>query len=189
MLAPAEGRAVNCALLSQVSSTGTVIDELPPSVPGSEAQLTLRPRRILTPRQFFILFVLISLPVAAVSGYSVALGNAYAPWFALLDLAIVALALRWVWRSGDRYERILVGDGRLEVRRSPGDDAVFVEHPYWVRVDAVGEPEAPELLRLSSRGRTVEVGSFLPPDERGLLARRLRWMLATAAGRPPATEH
>ena len=189
LLAPPDSRAVNCVTLSQVRFASHVIDELPPSVSGSEAQLLLRPRRILTSRQFFVLFVLISLPVAAVSGYSFALGNAYAPWFALLDLAIVALALRWVWRSGDRYERILVGEGRLEVRRSPGDDAVFVEHPYWVRVDAVGEPEAPELLRLSSRGRAVEVGSFLPPDERGLLAKRLRWMLATAAGRPPATEH
>lgn len=166
-----------------------MIDELPPSVPGSEAQLLLRPRRILTQRQFVVLFVLIALPVAAVSGYSFALGNAFALWFALLDLAIVAVALRGVWRSGDRYERILVGEGRLEVRRSPDDRPVFAAHPYWVQVKAAGEREAPHHLRLGSQGREVEIGSFLPPTERGELVVRLRTMLAAASGRAPASGH
>lgn len=166
-----------------------MIDEFPPSVPGSEAQLLLRPRRILTQRQFLVLFVLIALPVTAVSGYSFALGNAYAPWFALLDLAIVAMALHWVWRSGGRYERILVGEGRLEVRCSPDDSAVFAAHPYWVQVKADGERDAPDHLRLGSQGREVEIGSFLPPTERGELMVRLRTMLAVASGRAPASGH
>lgn len=149
----------------------------------------LRPRRVLSPRQFVVLFVLIALPVAAVAGYSAALGNAFAPWFALLDLVIVALALRWVWRSGDRYERIVVGEGRVEVRRSPDDAAVFKAHPYWVRLSTDGERDAPAHLRLGSQGREVEIGSFLPPCERSELAERLRWMLAAASGRAPANEH
>ncbi len=166
-----------------------MIDELPPSAPGSEAQLLLRPRRILTSRQFFFLFGLIALPVAAVSGYGFAMGNAFAPWFALLDLAIVAVALRGVWQSGDRYERIVVGEQRLEVRRSPDDAAVFEAHPYWVRLRTEGERDAPDHLRLGSQGREVEIGSFLPACERSELAERLRWMLASASGRTPANEH
>ena len=189
LLAPPEGRAVNCATLSQVRFAPHVIDELPPSAPGSEAQLLLRPRRILTSRQFFILFGLIAVPVAAVSGYGFALGNAFAPWFALLDLAIVAVALRGVWQSGDRYERIVVGEQRLQVRRSPDDSAVFEAHPYWVRLHTDGEREAPQHLRLGSKGREVEIGSFLPPGERSELAERLRWMLASASGRAPANEY
>lgn len=149
----------------------------------------LRPRRILTPRQFVVLFALIALPVSAVSGYAFALGNAFAPAFALLDLAIVAVALRWVWRSGDRYERIVVGERQLEVRRSPDDAAVFAAHPYWVRLSMDGERDALDHLRLGSQGREVEIGSFLPPGERSELAERLRWMLASAAGRTPANEH
>lgn len=149
----------------------------------------LRPRRILTTRQFFVLFVLIALPVAAVSGYSFALGNVFAPWFAVLDLAIVAVALRWVWRSGDRYERIVIGGARLEVWRSPGDTAVFEAHPYWVRLSTVGERGAPDHLRLRSQGREVEIGSFLSADERGELAVRLKMMLAAASGRAPASGH
>lgn len=189
LLAPPDGRAVNCVTLSQVRFASHVIDELPPSVPGSEAQLLLRPRRILTSRQFFVLFGLISVPVAAVSGYGFALGNAYAPWFALLDLVIVAVALRGVWQSGDRYERIVVGEQRLEVRRSPDDAAVFQAHPYWVRLRTEGVRDAPDHLRLGSQGREVEIGSFLPPCERSELAERLRWMLAAASGRAPANEH
>jgi len=189
LLAPPEGRVVNCVTLSQVRFAPHVIDELPPSVSGSEAQLLLRPRRILTSRQFFVLFGLISVPVAAVSGYGFALGNAFAPWFALFDLVIVAVALRGVWQSGDRYERILVGEQRLEVRRSPDDAAVFEAHPYWVRLRTEGERDALEHLRLGSQGREVEIGSFLPPGERSELAERLRWMLAAASGRAPANEH
>jgi len=165
-----------------------VIDELTPSAVGPEAQLLLRPRRVLTQRQFYALFALIALPVGVVSGLSFAFGNAYAPWFAVLDLAIVAVALRWVWRSGDRYERILVGDGHLEVRRSPDDAAVFEGHPYWVRLEVAGEADAPDRVLLGSRGKQVEIGSFLPPVERSELAARLRRMLASASGRAPAIE-
>jgi len=165
-----------------------VIDELPPSAFGPEAQLLLRPRRVLTQRQFYGLFVLIALPVGVVSGLSFAFGNAYAPWFAVLDLAIVAVALRWVWRSGDRYERILVGDRHLEVRRSPDDVAVFQAHPYWVRLVVAGEADAPDRVLLGSRGQEVEIGSFLPPAERSELAARLRIVLAAASGRAPVTE-
>jgi uncharacterized membrane protein len=165
-----------------------VIVELPPSAHGSEAQLLLRPRRILTSRQFFVLFALISVPVSVVAGYSFALGNAFAPWFALLDLAIVAVALRWVWRSGDRYERILWDERRLEIRRSPDDAAVFEAHPVWVRLDVRGEAGAPERILIGSSGRQVEVGSFLPPVERSELARRLRGLVAQASRRVPAAE-
>lgn len=189
LLAPPDSPAVNCATSPQVRFLSLVIDELPPSVPGSEAQLVLRPRRILTSRQFFVLFGLIALPVSAVAGYGFAMGNAFAPWFAALDLVIVAVALRWVWRSGDRYERIVVGEQRLEVRRSPDDAAVFRAHPYWVRLRTEGERSAPDHLRLGSQGREVEIGSFLPPVERSELAERLRWMLASASGRAPANEH
>lgn len=149
----------------------------------------LRPRRILTSRQFFVLFALIALPVAAVAGYSLALGNAFAPWFALLDLVIVAVALSWVWRSGDRYERIVL-DGRcLEVHASPSDTTVFKAHPYWVRVSAEGDIKAPDRVLLGSQGRTVEIGSFLAPDERSELVARLRSVLAIASGRGQANEH
>jgi uncharacterized membrane protein len=166
-----------------------VIDELPPSANGPEAQLMLRPRRILTSRQFFVLFVLIAIPVAAVSGYSLALGNAFAPWFALLDLIIVAAALRWVWRSGDRYERIVLGGQCLEVHSSPSDATVFAAHPYWVRVSAEGDTKAPDRVLLGSQGRTVEIGSFLAPDERSELVTRLRSVLAIASGRGQTNEH
>ncbi|MFN3965703.1 DUF2244 domain-containing protein [Silanimonas lenta] len=165
-----------------------MIDELPPSVTGSEAQLLLRPRRILTPRQFVVLFVLIAVPVSVVAGYSFAMGNAFAPAFAVLDLAIVAVALRWVWRSGDRYERIVVGGQRLEVRRSPDDAAVFSAHPYWVRLRRASGRGGPGAICLGSQGREVEIGSFLPPDERDELLGRLRSMLAAASGRAPVEE-
>lgn len=162
--------------------------ELPPSEEVPEVQLVLRPRRILTQRQFFILFVLIAVPVSVVAGFSFAVGNAFAPWFAVLDLAIVAVALRWVWRSGDRYERIVVDGRRFEIRRSPDDARVFEAHPYWVRLSVRGNAETPERVLVGSAGREVEVGSFLPPVERSELARRLRGLVAQAQGPQPAAE-
>jgi uncharacterized membrane protein len=107
-------------------------------------------------------------------------GNAYAPAFALLHTAMVAAALRWLWRSGERGEDITIGPDVVEVSRDPGAGTVFRAHPVWVRlrIEAGGER-----ISLASSGRQVEVGSFLGPAERRQLADKLQDLLAAACGR------
>jgi uncharacterized membrane protein len=137
----------------------------------------LRPRRALSARQFVTLFLLLSVMVAGVAGYSYALGNAFAPLFAGLDLAIVAGVLRLVWRQGERQEWLACTADRLELADAPDAPPRFSEHPLWVRL-ALDNPAEPRHLWLCSRGRDVEVGGFLAADERLALHTALRQHLA-----------
>lgn len=105
-------------------------------------------------------------------------GNVFAPAFALLHSAGVALALRMLWSNGERGEEIAIGPRAVEVRR--GAETVFSAHPYWVRLQVAPEDG---MVMLSSGGRDVEVGAFLGPGERRQLARCLREFLAAASGR------
>jgi len=122
--------------------------------------------------------------VAAVTSVQ---GNVYAPPFALLDSLIVASALRWMWRLGERREQIDVDATTVCVRRRAGsaptaDAPVFQAHPRWVRL-SVGDAGSEPHVVLDSRGLQVEVGGFLAPEERKVLADRLHDALLAASGR------
>jgi uncharacterized membrane protein len=157
-----------------------MIEVVPSLSGGVGAQLRLRPPRAMSARQFVALFGALAgaMWLVALAGWLT--GNAYAPAFALLHSALVAAALRWLWRSGERGEDITIGPEAVEVSRSPRTDAVFRAHPYWVRlrIEASGER-----ISLASSGRWVEVGNFLGPAERRELADKLQDLLAAANGR------
>lgn len=165
-----------------------VIELVPSGSAGSLVQLRLRPRRALTAQQFRALFALLATATWAVALSTYLQGNVFAPAFALLDCAFVAVSLRWVWLRGERYEDIALGEKALEIRRSKQPEPLFSAHPYWVnlRVSQVaGQPR----VHLGSKGQEVEVGSFLSEEERLDLVVRLKQFLAAASGRPPSTDH
>lgn len=159
--------------------------EVVPSMPdGHGAQLKLRPPRALTAHQFLALFAALAGAMWLVAMLGWWGGNVFAPAFALLDSAIVAAALRWLWRSGERGEEITVSPDVVEVavlegRTAPGG-RVFRAHPYWVRLCV---EDGGERISLASSGKQVEVGAFLGPAERRELADKLQDLLAAASGR------
>ncbi len=143
----------------------------------SRAQLVLHPPRALDARQFVQLFAALAglMLFTAILGWLA--GNVLAPAFALLHCFLVGVALRAVWRSGERREEIRVGPDCVEVIPAAGSSPTFHAHPYWVRV--VVEKER---VLLVSSGRRVEVGSFLAPVERRELAVTLEGLLAASNG-------
>jgi len=145
---------------------------------GRGAQLRLRPPRALTARQFVALFVALAAAMWLVALLGWWGGNVFAPAFAVLDSLLVAGALRWLWRLGERREIIEIGPEAVEVWRSAQPAPAFRAHPYWVRLDVEGDGER---ISLASSGMRCEVGAFLGPDERRQLAARLRLLLAEAA--------
>lgn len=157
-----------------------VISEARPGFDGSGAQLRLRPPRALTARQFVGLFAALAAAMWLVALLGWWGGNAFAPAFALFDSVLVALALRWLWRLGERREVIVVGPEAVEVWRSAEAGPAFRAHPVWVRLEVEGDGER---VALHSSGRTCEIGAFLGPGERRELALRLRALLADS-GRP-----
>lgn len=157
--------------------------ETVPSGLGAGAQLRLRPPRALTARQFLLLFASLAAAMWLVAGLGWWGGNVFAPAFALLDSVLVAAALRWLWRLGERREIISIGPEAVEVWRSAQPAPVFRAHPTWVRMEAAGE-DGP--IVLSCSGVRCEVGAFLGPGERRQLGQRLRALLE-ASKAPPTT--
>ena len=158
---------------------GDMIERVPSSWDGHGAQLRLRPPRALTRHQFILLFVALSGAMWIVAMLGWWGGNAFAPAFALFHSALVATALRVLWRSGERGEEIRIGPEVVEVVTS-GAGTVFRAHPYWVRLAIEREGER---ISLASSGRRVRVGDFLGPAERRELADTLQDLLAAASGR------
>ena len=160
-----------------------MIEVVPTGAGGPGAQLRLRPPRALTAAQFRVLFAALAGAMWLVAGLGWLAGNVFAPVFALLHSAGVALALRWLWRSGERGEDIAIGPRAVEVRR--GTESVFRAHPHWVRMRVEGDEGR---VLLSSSGRRVEVGAFLGPAERSQLVGCLKEFLAAADRPQPMTQ-
>lgn len=166
--------------------------ELHPEAPGCpRTRLILRPPRVLSGRQLGALFAVLTGTMWMVALLSAVQGNVFAPPFALLDSLIIASALRWMWRLGERSEQIDVDGTTVSVRRLSGEatesvpvagEPVFQAHPCWVRLSVGSSGHEPHVL-LDSRGVRVEVGGFLAPYERQVLAERLQDVLLAASGR------
>ncbi|HTD29782.1 MAG TPA: DUF2244 domain-containing protein [Xanthomonadaceae bacterium] len=158
------------------------------TVPGCpQMRFVLHPPRALSGRQMGALFAVMSGAMWVAALLSAAQGNVFAPLFALLDSLIVAASLRWMWRLGERCEQIDVDRGAIRVRRWVGmtsmeEAPVFEAHPYWVRLSIGNAGREPHVM-LASQGLRVEVGGFLAPEERKVLAGRLHDALQAASGR------
>jgi len=138
----------------------------------------LKPNRSLSRRglrRLIVVLVALALTTAELGAWQ---GNVFAPLFALVESAAMAVALSVAWRAGDRCERITLDESSLEVQSLPGRRCTRFQ-PYWVRVRLdTGDGR----LVLSSHGRDLEIGAFLAAAERVELARRLRVLLAGSAG-------
>lgn len=135
--------------------------------------LVLRPHRSLTPAGFRALMALL---VAFGAGSSLVFWLAGA-WpvlgFVGIDVALVYLAFQLSYAAGRAYERVRLSPDALTVERVDrwGRRREIALQPHWLRVDV---SEAPSGLTLTSRGRSVAIASFLPPDELGEVANVIR---------------
>lgn len=138
----------------------------------------LKPNRSLSRRglrRLIVVLVALALTTAELGAWQ---GNVFAPLFALVESAAMAVALSVAWRAGDRCERITLDESSLEVQSLPGRRCTRFQS-RWVRVRLdTGNGR----LVLTSHGRDLEIGAFLAATERVELAKRLRVLLAGSAG-------
>ena len=134
----------------------------------------LKPNRSLSRRglrRLIVILVVLALTTAELGAWQ---GNVFAPLFALVESAAMAVALSVAWRAGDRCERITLDESSLEVQSLPGRRCTRFPS-YWVRARLeTGNGR----LVLSSHGRDLEIGAFLAEPERVELAQRLTVLLA-----------
>lgn len=139
--------------------------------------LVLRPHRSLTRGGFRVLmggllvFGVVSGLVFWVVGAWPVLG------FVGLDVLLVYLAFRLSYAAGRAYERVRLSREVLTVEHVDhwGHRRETALPPYWLRVEI---DETPSGVRLTSRGRSVAIAAFLPPDELNDVAETIRAALA-----------
>jgi uncharacterized membrane protein len=139
--------------------------------------LVLRPHRSLSPAGFHALMaVLVAFGVA--SSFVFWLVGAWPVLaFVGIDLVLVYLAFKASYAGGRVYERVRLSAAALTVESVDrrGRRRACELQPYWLRVDVDSETSR---LRLTSRGRSVDIAAFLPPDELGDVADEIRAGLA-----------
>lgn len=99
--------------------------------------------------------------------------------FAWIELLAVGLAFSVYARHATDGERISLCGERLEVELEQGGRLTRAAFDVrWLRV----EPKAGQrsLIELSGQGRSVEIGRFVRPELRPLLAREIRMALRGA---------
>jgi uncharacterized membrane protein len=150
-----------------------------------DARLT--PRRSLSAAGFrwllglvFAASGLVSLPFALIGAWPV-IG------FMGLDVLLLYFAFRANFRSARAYETVRVSFLTLKVEKvtATGRKRVFESHPWWTQISRETDEDFGLLkLALVSRGRSVEVASFLAPSERETFAAELSAALTLAKRGP-----
>lgn len=131
------------------------------------------PRQSWNPRGFrLVMAILLVGSIATATMFWIMGAWPVAGFMGVEVVAVLALMLahrRW---SNRARERITLRDDGLHVEREDGlgRHEVAALDAYWTRVALHTRPGRISELRLSSRGRSVEVGRFLPEVEKLRLA-------------------
>jgi uncharacterized membrane protein len=132
----------------------------------------------LTARGCFVVFgSLAVLSIAIAAGFSV-----FGAWpiipFAGLEIVVLALALRCIWRRAGDFERVTIEGDRLVLERCEESRLRRFEfNRCWARL-VLQTAGGNTRVALRSHGREVEVGCYVGEDRRRALALALKQHLA-----------
>ncbi len=145
--------------------------------------MRLRPHRSLSRQQFHILLLAVGAGGVVASIPFLLMGAWPVAGFMGLDVLGVYVAFKASFRSARAYEDVTLSVLELLVAKvsARGSRAEWRFNPSWVRLQRKDHDEF-GLLRVDvvSRGRALEVGSFLGPDQKAEFADRLARALAEA---------
>lgn len=103
--------------------------------------------------------------------------------FMTLDALVIWIAFKINYRAGRIKERVYVGRDELKVERydAKGRVVSHIFNPFWTRFE-VSRHELIGItdMRLTSRERSLSIGSFLNPDDRESFAHAFSNAIADA---------
>lgn len=150
------------------------------TVQGQSIQWALKRNCSVTPAQlgwFYASLCVVSLGIATAFWLK---GATLVLPFAWLELAAVGLAFVAYARHATDGERISLQGPRLVVELENAGRLERAEfHRDWVRVEPRSDDRS--LIEVSGRGRSVQVGRFVRPELRPVLAQEIRRALREAA--------
>ena len=136
----------------------------------------LRPHRSLTRRGLAIVLAIAAVPSFGLGVVFLAMGAWPVTGFLGLDVLLLYVAFRLNNRAARESERVRLSETELTVDRHAIDGRK--EHwsfqPNWLRVDVDDPPRPDSKLLLTTHGRSLAIGQFLPPAERVEVADALR---------------
>jgi uncharacterized membrane protein len=142
----------------------------------------IRPYRSLSGAGFLAVMGALAGASFVAGMFYVAMGAWPVMGFFGLDVLLVCVAFRLSYRQARLVERVRITAEHLDVERQQpsGETQRWRMQSYWTRVLIDDPVQHTSQLRLVSHGRELVVGAFLPPEERGRFAERLRAALASA---------
>lgn len=149
------------------------------TVSGQTIHWFLKRNCSVTPAQLMLAYAMLCVVSLGVGGFFWFQGAVLVMPFACLELVAVGLAFMVYARHAADGERISLQGAQLVVERvNSGQRLRFEFNRHWVRV----EPQASDgsLIELSGQGRRVQVGRFVRPELRAVLAREIRMALRAA---------
>jgi uncharacterized membrane protein len=141
-----------------------------------EACWMLKPTRSMSWKQAKRFILLIAIVSLGIGGFFMARGLPLVLPFSGLEILAVGFAFYLVLRDGERREVVRVSGDSLVIETGAQDVEDRIEfNRFWVRVELEGSRYRyhPSRLVVASRGRKVELGSFLTEGERKTFARTL----------------
>ena len=181
-----------------------VVEDMPPTLVGRAGaapepvasendfrfHALLYPNRSLSPDGFKRVLGLVVVVNLINAFVYVSVGAWPVAFFCGLDILIVWLAFQASYVSGRRHERIMLTEDALWVSRvlPSGHETRWRLDPRAARVRIERPLRHETQARIVERGRTLVVGSFLSPKERGELADALDTALRRLAAGEPARD-
>ncbi|MBO4222917.1 DUF2244 domain-containing protein [Bradyrhizobium neotropicale] len=154
----------------------TASNDFDPTLEPELFSALLTPHRSLSRTGFIVLMSIVSVVSFAAGAVFWWMGAWPVFGFFGLDVLVIYWAFRVNFRTAQACEEITVTPSELRVRRvnHHGHIAEWVLNPLWVQFEQQVDAEfGIERLYLVSRGRRVDIGSFLGPDEKASFAKAL----------------
>ena len=101
-----------------------------------------------------------------------------------LDIVLIYIAFRVSYYRARMYETVRLTENKLAVEKvdPKGRTQRWEFQPYWLRVAIKNSSRSGAMLTLSSHGKTLEIGTFLTPEEKRDMARALEVELRRLRG-------
>ena len=147
----------------------------------------LRPHRSLDKRRVRRLLLCVGAASALASLPFVLIGAWPVIGFMGLDVLLLWLAFRASFKAATAYEDVVLTALQLDISKTSPDGAraEWTFSPLWVRLEKVEHPEfGVRQLALASRGRRLEIASFLGPEAKAEFGRAFSLALAKARRGP-----
>jgi len=139
----------------------------------------LTPNRSLNRGKIRLFTTLLGFIFCLGSGVFILAGAWPISGFFCLEFLVLYLAFRACDRQGNVKETVSLGHDILTVERitADGRKTTWQFQPYWLQIGLRQETCSRGYLTLSSRGKSMQLGSFLSPTEQNSLAQALKQAL------------